>query len=97
MLRYGLQPYDEPADVARLTDPTRLTESSCCIYINPTQPSLALVFFLRERQLLSGSLHLCQGKYLHIEVAHRPEHDPAIVPDARIKELPELLGVLSDF
>jgi HAD superfamily hydrolase (TIGR01509 family) len=29
-----------------------------------------------------------------IEVAHRAEHDPAITPDARIKELPELLDVL---
>ena len=30
-----------------------------------------------------------------IEVAHRPEHDPAIVPDARITELPELPAALS--
>jgi len=30
-----------------------------------------------------------------IEVAHRPEHDPAIIPDARIRELPELLDVLT--
>jgi HAD superfamily hydrolase (TIGR01549 family) len=29
-----------------------------------------------------------------IEVAHRVEHGPAIIPDARIKELPELLQVL---
>lgn len=29
-----------------------------------------------------------------IEVAHRVEHDPQINPDARIKELPELLDVL---
>ncbi len=29
-----------------------------------------------------------------IEVAHRAEHDPAIIPDARIVELPELLEVL---
>ena len=36
-------------------------------------------------------------KGILIEVAHRPEHDPAIVPDARIGELPELLAVLSDF
>ena len=34
-------------------------------------------------------------KAVLVEVAHRPEHDPAIVPDARIKELPELLEVLS--
>jgi putative hydrolase of the HAD superfamily len=36
-------------------------------------------------------------KGILIEVAHRTEHDPAIVPDARIGELPELLAVLSDF
>ena len=36
-------------------------------------------------------------KGILIEVAHRVEHDPAIVPDARIAELPELLGVLSGF
>jgi len=36
-------------------------------------------------------------KGILIEVAHRPEQDPAIAPDARIKELPELLGVLSGF
>jgi putative hydrolase of the HAD superfamily len=30
-----------------------------------------------------------------IEVAHRAEHDPAIVPDARITELSELPGALS--
>ena len=29
-----------------------------------------------------------------IEVPHRTEHDPAIVPDARIGELPELLEIL---
>lgn len=29
-----------------------------------------------------------------IEVAHRAEHDPTIAPDARIKELPELLATL---
>jgi putative hydrolase of the HAD superfamily len=30
-----------------------------------------------------------------IEVAHRPENDPSIVPDARIIELPELPAALS--
>ncbi len=33
-------------------------------------------------------------KGMLIEVAHRVEHDPAIRPDARIRELPELLAVL---
>ncbi|PZV18552.1 MAG: hypothetical protein DCF22_01310 [Leptolyngbya sp.] len=53
------------AVVARLTDPAWQTDSYCSIYINPTQASLALVFFLGDQQLLSSSLHLCQGKYLH--------------------------------
>lgn len=61
----GLSRTMKPAVVTRLTDPSWATESLCCIYINPIQPSLALVFFLGEQQLLSGSLHLCQGKYLH--------------------------------
>ena len=55
----------KPAVVTRLTDPGWITDSVCSIYINPIQPSLALVFFLGEQQILSGSLHLCQGKYLH--------------------------------
>jgi putative hydrolase of the HAD superfamily len=33
-------------------------------------------------------------KGILIEVAHRVEHDSAIVPDARIGELPELLEIL---
>jgi putative hydrolase of the HAD superfamily len=36
-------------------------------------------------------------KGILIEVAHRVEHDPVITPDARIRELPELLGVLAGF
>jgi hypothetical protein len=55
----------KPAVVARLTDPAWAIDSSCCIYINPAQPTIALVFFLGKQEVLSGSLHLCQGKYLH--------------------------------
>ena len=55
----------KPAVVIRLTDPAWATDSSCCIYINPGQPSLAIVFFLCKQQVLSGNLHLCRGKYLH--------------------------------
>jgi len=55
----------KPAVVARLTDVLWTTDSLCCIYINPRRPSLALTFFLGERELLSGSLHLCQHRYLH--------------------------------
>ena len=55
----------KPAVVIRLTDPAWETESACGIYINPDQPSLAIVFSLSERNILSGGLHLCQGKFLH--------------------------------
>lgn len=52
------------AVVMRLTDPAWATHSACSIYINPDQPSLAIVIFLRQQPVLSGSLHLCQGKFL---------------------------------
>ena len=55
----------KPAVVAKLTDPRWETESLCCIYINPDQPSLALLFFLGEQELFAGYFHLCQGLYLH--------------------------------
>jgi hypothetical protein len=55
----------KPAVVARLTDPTWQRDSTCSIYINPDQPSLALAFSLRGEHLFSGSLHLCNGKHLH--------------------------------
>lgn len=55
----------KPAVVARLTDPDWSTKSICAIYINPERASLALTFALAERELFSGSLHLCNGKYLH--------------------------------
>ncbi|MGE5604046.1 MAG: HAD hydrolase-like protein, partial [Nitrososphaerales archaeon] len=35
-------------------------------------------------------------KAVLIEVAHRVESHPKIVPDARIKELPQLLDVLPE-
>jgi hypothetical protein len=63
--RTGLSRTVKPALVLRLTDPAWATDSSCSVYINPVEPSLAIVFFLREREVLSGSLHLCQGKFLH--------------------------------
>ncbi len=54
----------KPPVVIRLTDPEWATESACGIYINPDQPSLAIVLSFREQQILSGSLHLCQLKFL---------------------------------
>ena len=53
------------AVVARLTDPGWETESSASIYINPAQPSLAILISLRGEQMMQGHLHLCEGRYLH--------------------------------
>jgi len=39
-------------------------ESICSVYINPLQPSLAIIISLRENILFEGSLHLC-GDSLH--------------------------------
>lgn len=38
--------------------------SICSIYINPSQPSLAIILLYEKEALLTGSLHKC-GKYLH--------------------------------
>jgi hypothetical protein len=54
----------KPPVVSRLTDPAWATESACGIYINPDRPSLSIVLSFREQQILSGSLHLCQCKFL---------------------------------
>ncbi len=67
----------KPAVVTRLTDPTWATESSSCIYINPDQPSLAIVFFLRDQEVISGYLHLCQGQYLHYRTDGIDDRVPA--------------------
>lgn len=55
----------KPAVVARLTNPDWPTKSICSIYINPLRPSLAFVFSLADEMLFTGSLHLCNGKFLH--------------------------------
>ena len=55
----------KPAVVARLTDPDWATESSASIYINPAEPWVTILFSLRRQSLLTGSLHLCQGQFLH--------------------------------
>lgn len=61
----GLSRTLKPAVVTRLTDPLWARESCACIYINPMQASLALTLFFRHQEILSSSLHLCQGSYLH--------------------------------
>ncbi len=39
-------------------------KSICSIYINPKQPSLALIIFYNKKEVLRGSLHKC-GNFLH--------------------------------
>jgi hypothetical protein len=55
----------KPALVTRFTDPTWPTDSTCTIYVNPEQASLAIAVFLREEHLFSSSLHLCCGTFMH--------------------------------
>jgi hypothetical protein len=55
----------KPAVVARLTNPDWKTKSICSIYVNPHNASLAFVFALADVTLFSGSLHLCNGQFLH--------------------------------
>lgn len=61
----GFSRTTKTAIVIRLTDPGWATDSSCNIYVNPDQPSLAALIYLRDDLLVQSSLHLCQGKFLH--------------------------------
>lgn len=62
--RAGFSRTLKPPVVTRLTDSAWATESACGIYINPNQPSLAFTVSFRGERVLSGSLHLCQAKFL---------------------------------
>lgn len=66
----------KPAIVARLTDPVWKTDSVCSIYVNPKQASIAVCMFLRDANLFNGSLHLCQGRFLHYANDYYEEHVP---------------------
>lgn len=48
----------------RLTDESWSTDSLCAVYVNPTQPSLAITIALRDEVLYQGHLHRC-GNHLH--------------------------------
>ncbi|MCA1494975.1 HNH endonuclease [Ensifer sp. NBAIM29] len=54
-----------PAMILRYTDPHWQTDSLASIYVNPDKPSLAIEVALRDQHLLSGSLHICEGRFLH--------------------------------
>lgn len=67
----------KPAIVTRLTDPAWKTDSVCSIYINPKQASLSILFALRDADpLFTGSLHLCQGRFLHYKNDYYEERVP---------------------
>ena len=50
-----------------LTDSDWKVDSVTSIYVNPDRPSLALTLALGNETLQSGSLHLCQGRFLHYQ------------------------------
>jgi len=49
----------------KIASPNWSADSVCSVYINPNQPSLALVIALENELIYQASLHLCRGKYLH--------------------------------
>ncbi|MGQ9873426.1 hypothetical protein [Leptodesmis sp.] len=51
------------------------TDSTCCIYINPKRPSLALTLFLNQEVIYQGALHLC-GYSLHYTCSSFEERFP---------------------
>lgn len=55
-----------PNFAIRLTNPEWKLNSLMTIYINPSQASLAFVVFFKNENIFSGSIHLCQKKYLHV-------------------------------
>lgn len=46
------------------------------IYVNPSQPSLAVNFALEGRDIFAGHLHLCRGTYLHFTCDDYDERRP---------------------
>jgi hypothetical protein len=52
--------------VTKVVDPRWDTQSVMSIYINPSNPSLAISINLPDKNVFSANLHLCQGTYLHL-------------------------------
>ena len=70
----GLSHVVDSAFVIKMTNPLWASESICSIYVNPDQAKLAiLIFFQGRNPLFSGSLRLCQGRYLHYECDYYDE------------------------
>jgi hypothetical protein len=86
------------AVVTRLTDPSWQTDSSCSIYVNPINASLAMAFFLRDQLLLRASLHLCQGAFLHYHCDTIDERVPlAARPSVRTQATEIVANVLKQW
>ena len=59
----------------RRVAPNWQTDSVCTIYINPEHARIAVLFFLEQRQIFSGQLHLCGGTHLHF---HCEDYDELV-------------------
>ena len=68
----------------RLTAENWDNASCASIYANPNQPSLAVDISLADRSVFALSLHLCNGKYLHI-VGDDYEERLAIRPQPSVR------------
>jgi hypothetical protein len=51
------------------------SESICSVYINPVQPSLAILLSLKDETIYQGHLHLC-GNFLHYQCDNFEERFP---------------------
>lgn len=52
----------------KITSESWASDSVCSIYVNPTNPSLAIIISLKDKILCQGHLHLC-GSFLHFACA----------------------------
>lgn len=84
--------------VIRHTDPDWSTHSACTIYVKPDVPWLELTFFLRDKELFHGSLHLCNGEFLHY---HSEEIDERVTirprPSVRTQAVQVVKSILKDW
>jgi hypothetical protein len=94
----GLSRTMKPAIVARLTDPRWTAHSICSIYVNPNEPSLALNFSLLDKQLFSGSLHLCCDTHLHYSSEGIDERvEVRLKPSVRTQATKIVMSILAEW
>lgn len=84
--------------VIRYTDPEWSTHSTCTIYVKSDVPRLELTFFLREKELFYGILHLCNGEFLHY---HSEDIDERVAirptPSVRTQAVRVVKAILKDW